>query len=183
MVTNKIRKRENSMMNIRKILQSGNVVRFHSQIGMDKQKNSEHQWEVALILQYIYPGCSKPLLLAALTHDAAEYYTGDIPFPVKQANPELKNVLERMEQDWEKRNGVHFNLHAEEKDFLKIADTLSGMFYCVQQAREGKINAKRPFRKWREFLICHLRRLENTDLRLAESYELLYTFAREMEEL
>jgi len=140
-------------MNIRKVLQSGDVVRFHNSIGMDKQKNSEHEWEVALILQYIYPQCSKELLLAALTHDSAEYYTGDIPFPIKQASPELKSVLDGLERKWEQDNGVHFDLSPEEAYFLKLADTLSGMWYCIQQVREGKINAKRPFRKWRKFII------------------------------
>jgi len=168
-------------MNIRKILQSGNVVRFHNSIGMDKQKNSEHEWEVALILQHIYPDCSKQLLLAALTHDAAEYFTGDIPFPTKQASPELKSVLDRLEQQWEEQNGVHFDLHPEEKFFLKLADTFSGMWYCIQQVREGKINAKRPFRKWREFAVNSLHWWGEDNTKVAMEY--LDSLVREMEEL
>jgi len=169
-------------MNIRKVLQSGNVVRFHSSIGMDKQKNSEHEWEVALILQYIYPQCSKELLLAALTHDAAEYYTGDIPFPTKQASPELKSVLDKLERHWEEQNGVHFDLYPEETYFLKLADTLSGMWYCIQQVREGKVNAKRPFRKWREVLVKALN-YWGDEQQTAKAEEMLEAFSREMEEL
>jgi len=169
-------------MNIRKILQSGNVVRFHNSIGMDKQKNSEHEWEVALILQHIYPQCSKELLLAALTHDAAEYYTGDIPFPIKQASPELKSVLDKLEHQWEEQNGVHFNLHPEEAYFLKLADTLSGMWYCIQQVKEGKINAKRPFRKWREFIFSIMYDYRTTnDILLVKA--MVEAFTCEMEEL
>ena len=169
-------------MNIRKILQSGNVVRFHNSIGMDKQKNSEHEWEVALILQHIYPQCSKELLLAALTHDAAEYYTGDIPFPVKQSSPELKCVLDKLERQWEEQNGVHFDLHPEEAYFLKLADTLSGMWYCIQQVKEGKINAKRPFRKWRKFIINVMYGYPDPGL-IKLSSEMVEAFTREMEEL
>ena len=169
-------------MNIRKVLQSGNVVRFHNSIGMDKQKNSEHEWEVALILQYIYPQCSKELLLAALTHDAAEYYTGDIPFPIKQASPELKSVLDKLEHHWEEQNGVHFDLQVEEAYFLKLADTLSGMWYCIQQVKEGKINAKRPFRKWRKFIINVMYGYPHPDLIVLAS-EMVEAFTREMEEL
>ncbi len=168
-------------MKIRKILQSGNVVRFHNHSGIDKQKNSEHQWEVALILEHIYPQCSKACLLAALTHDAAEYFTGDIPFPTKQASPELKAVLDQLERQWEEQHGVHFDLHPEEKFFLKLADTFSGMWYCILQVREGKINAKRPFRKWREFATDHM---DNGNPALTEKAEdMLRLLTREMEEL
>ena len=169
-------------MNIRKVLQSGDVVRFHNSIGMDKQKNSEHEWEVALILQYIYPECSKELLLAALTHDAAEYYTGDIPFPIKQASPELKSVLDKLERHCEEDNGVHFNLHPEEAYFLKLADTLSGMWYCIQQVKEGKVCAKRPFRKWRKFIINVMYGYHNLSA-IALASEMVEAFTREMEEL
>jgi 5'-deoxynucleotidase YfbR-like HD superfamily hydrolase len=170
-------------MNIRKVLQSGDVVRFHNSIGMDKQKNSEHEWEVALILQHIYPECSKQLLLAALTHDAAEYYTGDIPFPAKQASPELKSVLDNLERQWEEQNGVHFDLHPEETYFLKLADTLSGMWYCIQQVREGKVNAKRPFRKWREAIAKQLNKWDGNEQQTGKAEEMLELFIREMEEL
>lgn len=139
-------------MNIRNVLHSGDVVRFHNHVGIEKQKNSEHQWGVALIIQHIYPDCSKALLLAALTHDAAEYFTGDIPFPTKKASPELSSVLSKLEKQWEVDNGVDFDLNWEEYIALKCADTLEGMWYCVHQVRNGHINAKRPFRKWRAFL-------------------------------
>lgn len=140
-------------MNIRNVLHSGDVVRYHICVGVDKQKNSEHQWGVALILQYIYPECSKSLLLAAMTHDAAEYITGDIPSPVKQDNPDLAAILRRIEQKWEELNECHFDLHYDEKLALKIADTLEGMWFCLNQVCMGHINAKRPFNKWRNFII------------------------------
>lgn len=143
-------------MNIKTILNSGNVVRFHNHAGIDKQKNSEHEWGTALIVQHIFPECSKELLLAALTHDAHEYFTGDIPFPVKQSCPELKSMLASLESKWEAENGIDKNLTSEEKVCLKIADVLEGMWYCLVQVRQGNINAKRPFRKWRTFLIDFL---------------------------
>lgn len=177
-------------MNIRKVLQSGNVVRFHNHIGVDKQKNSEHQWETALILQHIYPQCSKDLLLAALTHDAAEYFTGDIPFPTKQASPELKLTLDKLEEEWEKEQGVYFDLNHEEKFFLKLADTFSGMWYCILQVREGKINAKRAFRKWAEFASVSISRniegdkdLDIPSTKYCASCEMLDNMTLEMERL
>lgn len=142
-------------MNIRNLLHSGEVARYHNHAGVDKQKNSEHQWACALIVQFLYPSCPKNLLLAALTHDAAEYYTGDTPFPAKQDSPELKRLLDELEHKWEKENGLSpwlHNLSSFDKDVLKVADMLEGMRYCILQVRNGNSSAKRPFRKWRNLL-------------------------------
>lgn len=167
-------------MNLRTILQSGNVVRFHNSIGMDKQKNSEHQWETTLILQYIYPECSKELLVASLTHDSAEYYTGDIPFPVKQASPEIKKILDNLEHQWEVNNGVSFNLTEEERYFLKVADTLSGLWFCILQMKEGKISARRPFRKWKDFLTQYMSKGDQP--KLQKAYYFFKQLCLEMEQ-
>ena len=167
-------------MKIRTILNSGDVVRFHNHTGIDKQRNSEHQWGVALILQHIYPKCSKELLLAALTHDAHEYYVGDIPANVKWNNAELKRILEDIEYNWEVENDVYFDLHSEEEYYLKIADSLEGMVYCIKQVRLGNINAKRPYRKWREFLNKFL---SNEKYDTIKAREYLSNIEREMEEL
>jgi len=167
-------------MNIRNVLHSGDVVRFHNHVGIDKQKNSEHQWGCALIVNYIYPHCSKKLLLAALTHDAAEYLTGDIPFPVKQENPELGVMLRAIEERWEKSNGVYFNLDQGDKKVLKMADTLEGMWFCVNQVKAGNSNAKRPFRKWRKFFQDNLLTDPYCSQNAVNLFELL---TQEMEEL
>lgn len=172
---------EEREMKIRTILQAGNVARFHNSIGMDKQKNSEHQWETALVLQHIYPECSKELLLAALTHDSAEYYTGDVPFPIKQASPELKVTLDKLEEEWEKQHGVYFELNDEEKYFLKMADTFSGLWYCILQVREGKINARRAFRKWRGFADTHLN--SGSSYNINRAYDFFNKLCLEMEKL
>ena len=78
------------MMDINQVLLSGDVERFHSNPGIAKQKNSEHQWGVALLCQHFNPLCSKGIILAALTHDAPELFTGDLPATIKWSNPEIK---------------------------------------------------------------------------------------------
>lgn len=140
-------------MNIKNILASGGVVRFHQQVGVHKQQNSEHQWGVALIVQHISPKCSKELLLAALTHDAAESFTGDSPFPIKKECPELSDLLRKLEMEWEEENGICFHLTDEEKSILKLADCLEGMWYCLQRYKCGELNALEPFDAWRKFVM------------------------------
>lgn len=176
------------MMNIRNVLHSGDVVRFHNHVGIEKQKNSEHQWGVALILHFIYPSCSKHLLVAALTHDAAEYFTGDIPFPTKAACPELSRLLVQLEKQWEADNGIERDLHWEEHVAIKFCDTLEGMWYCVNQVKIGNINAKRPFRKWRKFitdLITEQSKNPSDQMKeiISRTNSLLNKVIQEMEEL
>jgi 5'-deoxynucleotidase YfbR-like HD superfamily hydrolase len=161
-------------MNIKNILNSGGVVRFHQQVGVTKQQNSEHQWGVALIVQHLNPDCSKDLLLAALTHDAAESYTGDSPFPVKKDHPELSVILRKLEVQWEKENDINFDLSYEEKATLKLADSLEGMWYCLQRYKCGEKNALTPFNAWRKF-ICG-------NLNMSSTY-LYQSLIQEMEEL
>lgn len=138
-------------MNIKNILDSGAVVRFHSTPGVDKQLTAEHQWGVAMIVQHIEPDCSKNLLLAAMLHDAAEVVTGDVPFPIKRKSKKLKGLLDDLEKDWEAENGISHimeGLRPHETMILKVADTLEGMWYCTRQLRDGNKAAKAPFLAW-----------------------------------
>ncbi len=45
-------------MDIIEVLKSGRVSRYHAN-DMKCQDLSEHHWETSVILQYIYPDCSK----------------------------------------------------------------------------------------------------------------------------
>ena len=137
-------------MQIKKVLQSGEVVRFHNHAGVDKQPIANHQWGVALIVQYLFPEATKKLILAALTHDAAEYVTGDIPAPVKWVHPNIKETLESIEVLVSHEWGIQYQLSREEKLVLGAADKLEGMCYCVQQLKQGNRSARRPYRKWRK---------------------------------
>jgi 5'-deoxynucleotidase YfbR-like HD superfamily hydrolase len=161
-------------MNIKNLLNSGQVVRFHNHMGMDKQSLAEHQWGVVMIVNYISPNASKNLILAAATHDAAEYYTGDVPFPTKAYNPDLKHLLDEMEKDWFAHHGLagpFENIKTHEWNVLKVADILEGMWYCTLQLKCGNKAAARPLRKWHEHL---LGMMEN--VKISERAELMLDF-------
>lgn len=135
-------------MNIKKLLQAGEVVRYHNHSGIDKQTLAQHQWGVAMIVKKICPDASANLLMAALTHDCAEYHTGDLPAPVKWSNPDLKISLDTMEEEWLYEQGALFHLTGPEAAILTLADKFEGMWFCIQQMKNGHQAARRPFRLW-----------------------------------
>jgi 5'-deoxynucleotidase YfbR-like HD superfamily hydrolase len=154
---------EERSMNIKKVLQSGGVVRYHNHVGIDKQPLSSHQWGVALIVQKIYPICSKELLLAALTHDASEYWTGDVPAPVKWSSALVKEMMEGLETMWNQENGIDYKLSSYEGFILKLADMFEGMWFCIEQLKMGNLAASRPFRKWKDRVEHHTEKLDRED--------------------
>jgi len=110
-------------MDIKKVLESGRVSRYHATLIDKKQTVDIHSWEVAVVLRHIYPNCSRDLLFYALTHDSAEIYTSDIAAPVKKRNPELKEVFDRMEDEYilETLKIVHPEFSTEETSSLEEA--------------------------------------------------------------
>lgn len=142
---------ENTIFNL---MDSGEVLRFHSSPGITKQKVSEHSWGVAMLCQYLYPEGSKDLLLAAMTHDCAEIKTGDIPAPVKWEDESIKAILDKIEDNFNEEHGIQFykNLNETEKKVLKMADVLDGMIYCVRRLDHGELLAVNPYDKWYDYL-------------------------------
>ena len=141
-------------MNIRKVLESGRVVRYHATLIDHKQNNAEHQWEVAVILRHIYPAASANLMLYALTHDSAEAFTGDLPSPVKKKHPEIKKVFDDMEKEY-----MHMVLglpktkfSKEELTAVKYADILSGLYFTTQRIKSGDSNALPIRDRWVSYI-------------------------------
>lgn len=126
-------------MNIKKVLQSGSVMRYHNTRVDVKQTLDQHSWEVAIILQEIYPECSKELLVYALVHDAAEMYAGDAPAPAKRSVRGLKALLDKVEKTY-----ARDVLGLPEPDFsakdmlaVKYADILSGIWFTTKRMNTG----------------------------------------------
>jgi len=141
-------------MNIRKVLESGRVVRYHSTMIDKKQNNSEHSWEVGVILEHIYPESSKALLFYALTHDSGEVYTSDVAAPVKRDHPEIKKALDKMEIEY---CGLvlklrHPKFTKEELLAVKYADILSGIYFTTIRANAGDREAIPVRDKWLEYI-------------------------------
>ena len=113
---------------------------------------AEHQYYCGLILiklkDYIinlsYVQFSV-LLQYVLVHDIGELYTGDIPHNVKEDYPDLRVLLEQIEN--EKINSFGFSdiLNEVEKDeklkmLFKLCDTIQVIQYCENEKRLGNFS-------------------------------------------
>ena len=140
-------------MNLLKVLRSGGVIRYHSTLIDEKQRIDSHHWEAAMILQAIYPECSKDLLFYALTHDCAEIYTSDVAAPVKRMSAEIKKILKRMEEQYEKEELElnHPKFTEEEIIAVKYADIISGIYFTTYRVNCGDREALPIRAKWIEY--------------------------------
>jgi 5'-deoxynucleotidase YfbR-like HD superfamily hydrolase len=141
-------------MDIKSILNSGDVLRFHALPRIEKQTLSQHQWGVAIICKYLKDNIKADELMLALTHDATELITGDIPATFKWSFPEIKNILNDVE------NQITFiPTYDCDKDFkyvLKIADMIEGMIYCYNQYYVGNNEGKRVYFIWKNALTKYI---------------------------
>jgi hypothetical protein len=77
------------------ILRGGSVTRYHQEQPELRQSVAQHTWGVCVILLHLWPSVTPETLYAALYHDVAEGFIGDVPAPVKRALPEGIEGLER----------------------------------------------------------------------------------------
>lgn len=123
------------------IRSAGSIKRFHTVPTIGTQSVAEHSYHVATLCINLSDG--KPsvnLLKAALYHDLAELVTGDIPAPVKWANPNLKKELENIEGVFEKEHHIDVSLTPNELLILRHADAFECAFYAVDQIMLGNKN-------------------------------------------
>ena len=117
---------------------NGNKVkRFHTVNSLVTETVGHHSANMAIlcvILSEYKP--SAALLMAALTHDLAEQYTGDVPATAKWASADLAKALKDMEKKYS-RDWYAAPLTDYEKRVLKQADMLDLCFKSLEEVRMG----------------------------------------------
>lgn len=123
------------MKDINEIWRSGLVRRWHCNpdLAHTNQTNAAHQWGVAMIAMYLFPGYTS-LIEKALTHDIGEVNIGDVSAEAKRSNTELKKLLKEEED----RNLKSMGLEDTDptNDCLHLCDMLEAYMWARQHNPE-----------------------------------------------
>lgn len=130
---------------------SGKVKRWHTVTTIQQQTVAEHSWGVAMICRKLWPEDYK-LLEAALCHDLGEGFTGDVPWPVKQANFVFKKHLDEIEENEQERLGCVVPLERQQQSRLKVADMLEMMCFAIEEIELGNKNMQEVFNRGLRFI-------------------------------
>lgn len=115
---------------------TGNAVkRYHTINLLVPETVGHHSANVAILCDHLAGGASANLLMAALTHDQAEQYTGDVPATAKWNSVELKRLLDDIEDSYV----VMPQLTPLEQRILKQADMLDLCFKCQEEVLMGNV--------------------------------------------
>lgn len=142
-----------------KFLYAGGAVRrFHVVPTIKEDSVAQHSFGVAWMCYLLWHEDTEgqipaELLLAALSHDLAEQYTGDVPAPAKRTLG-LRSQFRQYEAEIENNNGVEFfsRLGSEERRVLKIADCMDGAARCAIEVAMGNSWARVPYNRFVAYL-------------------------------
>ena len=115
------------------IYQSGGVTRWHARPEVTApQTDADHHGRVAQIMLYFWPNVRRKMIYAALHHDCGELVTGDVPYAVKQARPELAKMLGEVEEQARDDMGVtKIEMTPGEHQMLKFCDRLEAYTFIA----------------------------------------------------
>lgn len=135
------------------ILGMRNVQRYHTIDTIKPDTVAGHSHGTAWLCYLLMEG--KPtvsLLMAALSHDAAEQLWGDIPSPAKKYLG-LRETLTSLERTTLALNNMEFELTPHEAHILKIADNMDGLLSSIRERRLGNRNAEPCYERFHEYTL------------------------------
>ena len=123
------------------------VARWNGQTkGASAFSVAQHCLLVERFVAELKPKSQKPLRLAALLHDAAEYVIGDLISPFKAAvGLDYKAFEHKLTRAIHIRFGLPPDMTADDTALIKRADRISGYFEAIQLAGFGIEEARKFF--------------------------------------
>jgi hypothetical protein len=119
--------------------QGSYVRRFHTKRLIGEQNLGHHSFGVVSLILILHPNPTISLIRAALWHDMAEQYIGDVPSPALRADSEYGTVYESLERDYLSKN-LQLHMHSlafEEHCWLWSVDKLECLLYSREQVQLG----------------------------------------------
>ena len=117
----------------------GRVERCHRHTHTGSYSVAMHSWGVAMLMWQLWPQDFGRLGPVCLAHDLAECLTGDMPFPVGQRFPELREQLDRVET----RFWYHYDLPGitglspADRRKIRACDSLEFYIWCREELERG----------------------------------------------
>lgn len=142
------------------LIGAGNIKRYHTVATIKENTVAHHSYGVAVLCMLLDPCAGMALQRAALLHDVAEQWVGDIPAPVKR-QLDIRQQLHEAENTALKNVSLGYEemLSDAERIILNIADSLDGMLYCINERRMGNREVQTVFTRYAEYVRLSLDRL------------------------
>lgn len=123
---------------------AGRVARYHTWPTLHRQTVGEHTWNVLRIYWHLFGPLPPEVSTHIIWHDAGELRTGDPPFPVKAQNPDLKAVLDALEDEAVVAMGgpEHRSLPERERLRVKVCDLLEMTHFGLTEMQMGNTYAR-----------------------------------------
>lgn len=118
------------------------VRRYHTWRVLQTQTTGEHSAQIMRIMLTVWPDVPRHMLVHAVLHDIGEM-AGDLPYPVKRNDPELKERMTRAELRVHKKMSEKFMLPGpvclteQENYFFKFCEYLEMWEHCLQERNMG----------------------------------------------
>lgn len=120
------------------------VRRWHTCPMRCEQTVADHTARMMQILVVVWPDVSREALIAALHHDVGEFWTGDIPSPVKKRLDEnMSEKMHSVEAEFV-REVFTFDLEElapEDQERIAFADLMELLLTCLDELNRGDHNA------------------------------------------
>lgn len=138
------------------------ITRWSLMRNTNTENLSEHSYDVAVLAHALAlldrrrAGDTPPVdagvcVLLALYHDVPEIFTGDLPTPVKYANPAIREAVRQVEETAAGRllSLLPDDLREQyapllagegwprERELVKAADKLAALIKCIEEAKQG----------------------------------------------
>jgi len=113
---------------VRSTYLAGRVKRYHTWPVLHQENVAEHTFNVLRIYVRLFGAPRAAVTEAIVNHDLPEIRTGDIPFPMKRRVPELKALMDELEDEHAVMMGINLHrddLNAVEKFRIKLCDIIS----------------------------------------------------------
>lgn len=124
---------------VQALREGGHTQRLHTvPVHLDASV-AKHSWNMAVLLNTLWPDAPKHLIMACLLHDVSERWIGDTPAPAKYSiHPPLAKALHAAESKVEDALGImQVELTREEQAWLKGIDILELVMHAEDEINLG----------------------------------------------